>query len=404
MAEPASAGGEAAARLAELLELSFDAIFVWRPDLGIEFWNRGATELFGFSREEALGKPALELLQTRLPTAWSGIEAVLHAEGSWTGNVRHRARDGRQVFVSARMQRIVGADGVVRVLETNRDLSEWMQAEASIRRLKAARLEGLSSRIREVEFLLQPDGSFVEVNDHAVAQYGYSRGELLGMNVRQLRAAGEEGGLAEQLNQATHHESLRWETVHRRKDGATFPVEVSARSFTVGGQSYLHVLVRDLAERRRAEQTQRLLNSLIDQLPDAVILLDPDLRVREWSPSAERIFGWGASEARGRNLYSLLRPELGPAELEEIQTRFSSAEVVQSTANRRRKDGREIVTSSTVKAIRSPRGGSIEGFLAIARDVTEQQELRVAVEEIERLRAELRALRQAQVDSPAPRG
>ncbi|MBV9289065.1 MAG: PAS domain-containing protein [Hyphomicrobiales bacterium] len=123
---------EALRRQAEMLQLSFDAIIVWRLDDGIESWNRGAEELYGYSRDEAIGRVTHELLQTVHPAPWREIESEMLRAGLWEGELRHRAKDGRGVVVSARLQLVQNADGVARVLETNRDITERKEAaEAS---------------------------------------------------------------------------------------------------------------------------------------------------------------------------------------------------------------------------------------------------------------------------------
>ena len=121
---------EALQRQAEMIELSFDAIFVWQLGGAIESWNRGAEELYGFSKAEALGRVSHDLLATIHERPWPQIEAALHEHDTWEGEVRHRAKDGREVVVSSRLQLIRGDDGVERVMETNRDVTEHRLAEA----------------------------------------------------------------------------------------------------------------------------------------------------------------------------------------------------------------------------------------------------------------------------------
>ena len=113
-----------------MIELSFDAIIVWQPGGTIESWNRGAEELYGFSKAEALGHVSHDLLATIHERPWPQIEATLREQGSWEGEVRHHAKDGREIVVSSRLQLIRGGDGVERVLETNRDITEHRLAEA----------------------------------------------------------------------------------------------------------------------------------------------------------------------------------------------------------------------------------------------------------------------------------
>jgi PAS domain S-box-containing protein len=122
-------------RQADLLQLSFDAIIMWRLGGGIESWNLGAEQLYGYSEGEALGHVTHELLRTAHPVPWPEIEAKLRESGNWEGELRHLTKDGREVVVSTRHQLIVGTDGVERILETNRDITERRRAEQRIAHL-----------------------------------------------------------------------------------------------------------------------------------------------------------------------------------------------------------------------------------------------------------------------------
>ncbi len=95
---------EAQRRQAQLLHLSYDAIIVWRKDGAIEHWNRGAEQLYGFTESEALGRVTHELLKTIHPVPLPEIEAAMREHGQWEGELRHFAKDGHEVTVSARHQ------------------------------------------------------------------------------------------------------------------------------------------------------------------------------------------------------------------------------------------------------------------------------------------------------------
>ncbi len=154
LAEKLKATGEALRRQAELLDLCFEAIIVWRLGGAIESWNRGAQALYGYSADEALGRITHELLQTSHPQPWATIEAALRKQGSWEGELVHRTKDGRQVVVLTRHQLVRGADGVERVLESNRNITERKQSEIERERLVAdlqAQSEELQAQGEELQ-------------------------------------------------------------------------------------------------------------------------------------------------------------------------------------------------------------------------------------------------------------
>jgi PAS domain S-box-containing protein len=148
---------------ADLLRLSFDAIIVWQPERGIESWNHGAEQLYGYSESEALGRSTLELLKTKRSVPLAEVMAMLHESGNWEGELRHTTKDGREIFVSSRHQLIVGSDGVERILQTNRDITESKQAaQALIRAEKLASVGRMASTIaHEINNPLEAIGNAV---------------------------------------------------------------------------------------------------------------------------------------------------------------------------------------------------------------------------------------------------
>lgn len=103
-------------------------------------------------------------------------------------------------------------------------------------------------------FVLDADGRFLDVNIVAEQRYGYSREELLHMSVPDLAAADQRPQAEHRVKQALAA-GARFEWVHRRKDGSELPVEISARPIILlGGQRCALSSVRDITERKRAEQ------------------------------------------------------------------------------------------------------------------------------------------------------
>jgi PAS domain S-box-containing protein len=110
-------------RKARLIELSHEAFLVRDQDDRIELWNSGCVNLFGYSREEAIGAKYDALLRTDFPGGKSEIEAALKESGEWSGEVRHQAKDGAAVLVESRLQLIENGGASV-VIECDRDTSE----------------------------------------------------------------------------------------------------------------------------------------------------------------------------------------------------------------------------------------------------------------------------------------
>ena len=136
------------------------------------------------------------------------------------------------------------------------------QAEME-RRLLTRRLDLLSRYANDAIFVTDDAGVVFDVNERAESLYGYSREEMLGLNVRALRIPKERQRLEEDWRKAeAPGDSSIFETVHLRKDGRAFPVEISLRILEQDG-ARLHIgVVRDISERREAELRIRRLADL----------------------------------------------------------------------------------------------------------------------------------------------
>src|SRR6266545_3261647 len=118
-------------RQAELLDQVDEAIFVWEIDGGIVYWNRGAEEVYGYTRENALGRNVDELLATSPPA--SVFKDAMLKRGHWMGELSHTGRDGRQIVVDSRMVLEPGSDPRRLVLETDHVITERKEMEQTLR-------------------------------------------------------------------------------------------------------------------------------------------------------------------------------------------------------------------------------------------------------------------------------
>jgi PAS domain S-box-containing protein len=119
---------------AQLLDLAHDAILSMDWDATIRFWSRGAERMYGWTREEALGKISHQLLQTVFPEPLQAIEKTLAEQGHWEGQLRHTARDGSALVVSSRWALRRGPAGEPQgYLEINTDITERLRIEEQLR-------------------------------------------------------------------------------------------------------------------------------------------------------------------------------------------------------------------------------------------------------------------------------
>jgi diguanylate cyclase (GGDEF)-like protein/PAS domain S-box-containing protein len=129
---------------AQLLDLAQDAMFVWELESGeIQFWNRGAEQLYGWTQDEVLGRTPQEILATQFPRPLSELRDSLEKTGRWEGELIHHRRDGSPVEVNSRWALTHGPDGqLASALAINTNITEQKRTRAELEH--QARHDGLT--------------------------------------------------------------------------------------------------------------------------------------------------------------------------------------------------------------------------------------------------------------------
>ncbi|HEY9879290.1 MAG TPA: ATP-binding protein [Leptolyngbyaceae cyanobacterium] len=127
------------------------------------------------------------------------------------------------------------------------DITKRQQTEKALKRYQL-----LSEYSRDIVLYINKDGQILEANQAAVQAYGYDHTELLTLKIADLRAPDTHSNLPQQFNQASE-QGILFETVHVRKDGSPFPVEVSAQSAVIDDETVVLSVIRDITERKKAE-------------------------------------------------------------------------------------------------------------------------------------------------------
>jgi diguanylate cyclase (GGDEF)-like protein/PAS domain S-box-containing protein len=130
-------------------------------------------------------------------------------------------------------------------------MTRWARASQSEAEALRRRLSQLSKYANDIVLLFDGAGKIVEANDRAVDAYGYPADTLLSFTLDQIRTSDDLW--RNDWETVVNRGDVRFESVHRRADGSTFPVEVSSRRIDIKGQYLIQSIIRDISERRAAE-------------------------------------------------------------------------------------------------------------------------------------------------------
>lgn len=133
-------------------------------------------------------------------------------------------------------------------------LLRWLEVRQAV---LSRHYDYLGKYANDIIILLDSNGRLLEVNDRALTAYGYSRDEMLAMHIADFRIPEERAGFEDVWRRVGIEGGLIFETVHRRKNGSTFPVEVSARVIDEQGHQLRQAIIRDITERKQVEKALR---------------------------------------------------------------------------------------------------------------------------------------------------
>jgi|GEM_PF-2943366 two-component system, cell cycle sensor histidine kinase and response regulator CckA len=178
-----------------------------------------------------------------------------------------------------------------RILELEREILLLRERESGLKESEE-RLRHLFNGARDAIFITDAAANFIDVNDGATVLTGYSKPELNGMSIKELQENEGMDKLQTSFDQILKGASVTFETRIRKKNGAYVDIECSNRQIMVRGVPYVHMVARDVTERKQAEaillESEERYRTLFEQNPIEMIIVDQQGRVSRYNLAKKR--------------------------------------------------------------------------------------------------------------------
>lgn len=368
------------ARIRMVLETADEAYIEMDEEGRIREWNPKAEAIFGWSRSEALASTVVDtIIPPDLRDSYRvGMNRFLATgEGPALGKRLEMSalhRDGRTFPVELNISPIQEGAGY-RFSAFIQDITERKKSEE--------RFRGLLESAPDAMVIVNREGTMVLVNSQTEKLFNYSREDLIGKPVEILVPNRFREGHPGHRRHYFEDPKARamgsgLELYGRRRDGSEFPVEISLSPMQTRDETLVSSAIRDVTDRKKAEELKFQLASIVDSSDDAIIGKTLEGIIISWNKGAERIFGYNAAETRGKPISMLLPPGRVGEEPKILERLMAGERAETFEAVRRRKDGQDIDVSVTISPILDSRG-QVVGASKVARDISDRKRVEKAL-------------------------
>ena len=266
--------------------------------------------------------------------------------------------------------------------QSNRQRAQLLGKELE-RQMLARRYETLSRFASDVILLADQDGQVREVNERLETLYGFPREEMLGQPLATLLPMADQEAFAGTWSEILAGKTS-FETVHQRRDGSRFPVEVSAHTIALQGERHVHLTLRDISLRKAAEQQLRLQALVLDQIQDQVTVTDLKGVISYVNDSESRHSGHRPEALLGQHV-SLFgsAPDTDLSHQEIVRTTLDQGHWTGNLTNFRA-DGQPHQVELRTSLVRDEAGQPV-CMVGVATDITDRLRAQQALEEREAL-------------------
>ncbi|MGA2987953.1 MAG: PAS domain S-box protein, partial [Terriglobia bacterium] len=382
-----SASKESEAKYRGLLEAAPDAIVVVNKAGEIVLLNVQAEKQFGYSRDELVGKNVKSIIPEGFAERLiaDGLRSTEDALAQQIGTgieLTGRRKNGSDFPIEIMLSPLESAEGIL-VTAAVRDISVRKEAEKHLAQMES-RYRGLLEAAPDAMVVVNKAGEIVLLNVQAEKQFGYSRDELVGKNVKSIIPEGfaerliadglrsGEDALAQQIGTGI-------ELTGRRKNESEFPIEIMLSPLESSEGILVTAAIRDITVRkdgeRRLVQMEGRYRGLLEAAPDGMVVVNKAGKIVLLNAQAEKQFGYSRDELLWRNVKSII-PE-GFAErlvadgLRSVEDALAQQIGTGIELTGRRKDG----SNFPIEIMLSPLE-SAEGILVTAavRDISVRKE------------------------------
>ena len=364
-----------------LLDTAGALIIVLDREGRIVRFNRACEETIGYQFAEVRGRYFWDLSLT--PEEMEPVKAVFRALQAGQFPSRYEnywlTKDGERRLIAWSNSAVLGPEGEVQwIISLGIDITEHKQTEEALGESQA-QLSSVIASAMDAVITVNDDQRIILFNAAAEQMFGCPAAEAIGQPLdrfipQRFRQAHREYVPAFGQTYVTKRRMGALGTVFGlRASGEEFPVEASISHIEAGGQKIYTVILRDITERRRAEEQLREQAALLDHAQDAILVRDLADRILFWNKSAERLYGWTTEEALGQNVCELVYREnvaqFGQAKRIVVEQGEWTGELRQIT-----KDGKELMAECHWTLVHDD-AGRPKSILAINTDVTAKKKL-----------------------------
>ena len=367
--------------LQAVVDTAIDGLILIEADGRIALYNTACERLFGYSRDEVLGRNVSMLMPEPDRSAHDGYIGRYQSTGEKRiigigREVMGRRKDGTVFPFELAVGEYGGRDGQVMFVGVIHDLTKYRRSEALLRKVVETAIDGM--------ILIDAQGVVKLFNPACETLFGYGPDEVLGRNVSMLMPepdrSGHDGYLRHHLETGEERIiGIGREVMGRRKDGTVFPFSLAVGRFEEDGTSMFVGVIHDLTQYRlsqqRRQQSEARFRLLVDAITDyAIFLMDADGIVLTWNTGAQNLTGYAPEEAIGKS-----RDPYYPADARQMQQPDEALRIAAGKGRyvneewRVRKDGTKFWASVVISALRDG-DGELHGFVNITRDMTERRQ------------------------------